>query len=449
MSIKKIYYNQMDNRWVNYPYPAPGYENATVGSSGCAPTCAAMIVSSAKETIYPNQMADISRENGYRVSGGTDAGLFPYVAQRWGLEYKTLKSSYEAFDACQNNWFVVILCGAGLWTTSGHYILAVGTRNDEIEIYDPYLYDGKFNKNGRKGKVSVEGVSCFVQIDTFKAYSEARSFYAFKIPEPVQPDLPNISIENYTDMDLYAEMYVDLRNAFGRNEKKLREHFNTWGINEKRIASYVFDKDVYLGMYEDIRKNIGGNSVALYEHFSTNGIKEKRIGGILYDPDLYYNLYKDIQSVFGQRWGYILKHFLSNGMKENRIASYVFDPIYYYNKYEDLRKNKDYKNVKKDGKILFRHFLANGIREGRVGSQLFDVKYYKEKNKDLQKMSNYEATIHFVTNGIKEGRVASKEFDVRKYRELNQDLDKAFGNDWKAYYKHYLVFGKKEGRKCI
>ena len=179
--MSKVYYNQTDSRWKNHPYTAPGYPNATTGSSGCGPTCVAMVVSSTKEVVRPDVMCDISKENGFRVSGGTAWGLFPYVAQRWGLETRSVKSSYEALQACKDGYFVVISCGAGLWTTGGHYILAVGANGDNIEIYDPYLYSGKFNQLGRQGKVNVQGNSCWVQIDTFKANSNAQAFYAYKV----------------------------------------------------------------------------------------------------------------------------------------------------------------------------------------------------------------------------------------------------------------------------
>ena len=177
----KVYYNQGDSRWGSHPYPAPGYENATVKSAGCGPTCAAMIVSSTKETIRPDTMCDISKQNGYRVSGGTSDGLFTYVSQRWGIEMKRVYSSYEAHQACKEGYYVVICCGSGLWTTGGHYILAVGASEDKIEIYDPYLYAGKFDRYGRAGKVELIGNSAWVQIDTFKANSNAQRFYAFKV----------------------------------------------------------------------------------------------------------------------------------------------------------------------------------------------------------------------------------------------------------------------------
>ena len=193
--MAKIYYNQMDSRWANHPYPAPGYEDKTCGTSGCGTTCGAMIVSSCREIITPDVMCDISRENGYRVPGGTADGLFSYIAKRWEIEMKTLHSSYEAHQACKEGYFVVICCASGLWTTGGHFILAVGANDTDIEIYDPYLYNGKFDRPGRQGKVRLEGVSAWVEINTFKANSNAQRFYAFKVNdgqevEPVQPTTP-------------------------------------------------------------------------------------------------------------------------------------------------------------------------------------------------------------------------------------------------------------------
>lgn len=203
----KVYYNQRDNRWGSHPYPSKNHPSATVRTSGCGTTCAAMIISSCKEIIYPDKMSDISMENGYRALEGTSDGLFSYISERWGIEMKRLHSSYEAHQACKDGYFVVIACGKGLWTTGGHYILAVGANDNEIEIYDPYLYNGKFDINGRSGKVRLEGTSAWVQIDTFKANSNAQRFFAFKIgndsiQEPVQEETTKIKYVNTKSANL-------------------------------------------------------------------------------------------------------------------------------------------------------------------------------------------------------------------------------------------------------
>lgn len=183
--MSKVYYNQADSRWANHPYPSSSLPKATVKSGGCGPTCAAMIISSAKETIRPDKMADIAREQGYRVSGGTSAGLFSYIAKRWGLSIETIHSSYTALEKIKDGYFVVFLAGSGLWTTGGHYILGVGYDGDKIEIYDPYLYSGKYNILNRAGKVTLKGNSAWVQIDTFKKYSNIKQLWAIKVGKDV------------------------------------------------------------------------------------------------------------------------------------------------------------------------------------------------------------------------------------------------------------------------
>lgn len=123
--------------------------------------------------------------------GGTADAFFPFICDRWGLEIERIHSSYEAFERCKNGDFVVMVAGAGLWTSAGHFILAVGTRGDEIQIYDPYLYAGKFDTSSRRGAgVSVEGSSCYVQIDKFKQYSNIQRLWAINIGAQVQPE-PN------------------------------------------------------------------------------------------------------------------------------------------------------------------------------------------------------------------------------------------------------------------
>lgn len=217
--MKKVYYNQADSRWASHPYPSSLYPNATVKSSGCGTTCAAMIVSSTKEIIYPDAMSDISRQNGYRAATGTADALFDYVANRWGFEIKRLHSSYEAHQACKEGWFVVICCSNGLWTTGGHYILAVGAKDDKIEIYDPYLYNGKFNINGRQGKVTLDGNTAWVQIDTFKQYSNAQRFIAFNVGKAITDGVSDAGSSTSNGEVRYVNVNTSLnvRSGIGTN----------------------------------------------------------------------------------------------------------------------------------------------------------------------------------------------------------------------------------------
>lgn len=48
------YYSQVDSRWKNHKYTAIGDKAQTIGTSGCGPTSAAMVVSSIRGTITPD-----------------------------------------------------------------------------------------------------------------------------------------------------------------------------------------------------------------------------------------------------------------------------------------------------------------------------------------------------------------------------------------------------------
>lgn len=181
-----VYYSQIDPRWKNHPYPSPSLPNATVGSGGCGPTSAAAIVVSAiAEIIFPDAMADWARSKGYRVNGGTADALFQAVAQNWGIEFARPKSTFEMADYCRDNWCVVVKVGNGQFTTGGHFIAVMGINDkNEFQIFDPYLYNGKFERYGRSGKGRLEGTTYWMEVQKFKDNANARAFFAFKYKTP-------------------------------------------------------------------------------------------------------------------------------------------------------------------------------------------------------------------------------------------------------------------------
>lgn len=176
---------------------------------------------------------------------------------------------------------------------------------------------------------------------------------------------------------------------------------------------------------------------------SHSSLNEPDIPLNVFDADLYYSLYSDLQSAFGYNVNALNNHYWKYGIYEGRKMSYVFNVFYYYANYKDLQATTFPKFSD-----LYTHFFTVGIKEGRAGTDEFNVSYYKENNEDLKCMSNKEAVRHFVNYGINEGRPTSVNFDVNAYKNKYEDLRNAFGNDIKKYYKHYIMFGKNEGRNC-
>ena len=84
-------------------------------------------------------------------------------------------------------------------------------------------------------------------------------------------------------------------------------------------------------------------------------------------------------------------------------------------------------------------------------SKVFDYNYYVNHNADVKKAfgNDYLAVLrHFVVYGMKEGRQAIAGFNVKSYRNQYPDLRVAFGNDLPKYYLHYINHGYYEKRKA-
>ena len=183
------YYSQADSRWANVMYSSIGDRSQTMKSSACGPTSAAIIVSSSKGTILPTTMANLFVDNGYRTSNnGTAWAAFPFVADYFDFnEYYTTSSFDTAMsylsqkDANGNSkYYIVASCGSGLFTSGGHYITLVSLDGNTIQVYDPYLYSGKFTTASRRAaNVNVSGNSAFVSKSSFKTYANYRNFWIY------------------------------------------------------------------------------------------------------------------------------------------------------------------------------------------------------------------------------------------------------------------------------
>lgn len=175
------YYSQIDNRWKNNLYTSVGNITQTIGSSGCGPTCASMVVSSIKGIITPPQMAEIFVQNGYRSSNnGTYWSAYRAVADQFNIGYTETSDIQRALDLLRNKNYVIVSCGNGLFTTGGHYIVLAGIEGNTLKIYDPYLYNGKFNTSTRRGKVEVSGNTIYCSVDTFKKYANYKGFFCYQ-----------------------------------------------------------------------------------------------------------------------------------------------------------------------------------------------------------------------------------------------------------------------------
>ena len=175
------YYSQLDNRWRYNMYSSVGDSSQTIGTSGCGPTSAAMVVSSIKGNITPDSMANLYTQYGYRSANqGTYWSAFKWTADVFDIEYSECYKLDDAVAKLKDNHYIIASCNQGLFTYGGHFIVLVGVEGDYIKVYDPYLYNGKFDVSSRRGKATVSGNTVYVSIENFRAYANYQKFFCFK-----------------------------------------------------------------------------------------------------------------------------------------------------------------------------------------------------------------------------------------------------------------------------
>ncbi len=175
------YYSQIDNRWKNKMYSSVGNTAQTIGTSGCGPAAAAMVVSSIKGNITPDQMADLYMKYGYRSANqGTYWSAFKWTADVFDIGYSEYYKLDDAIAKLKDNHYIIASCNQGLFTYGGHFVVLVGLEGNYIKIYDSYLYNGKYDVASRRGKAIVKGNTTYVSIQNFRQYANYKKFFCFK-----------------------------------------------------------------------------------------------------------------------------------------------------------------------------------------------------------------------------------------------------------------------------
>lgn len=241
------YYSQVDSRWKNHTYTSINDKSQTIGTSGCGPTSASMIVSSIKGTITPNVMGDLFVQNGYRSkNSGTYWSAFRAVADEFDIGYTETNSLDKAVELLRNNNYVIASVGNGLFTYGGHFIVLVSVDNNTIKIYDPYLYNGKFNTSTRRNKVTVSGNTVYCSIDNFRKYANYKGFFAYKY------DINSTITENKTDSQVITNS--NIKNTVG-TIKTLNTNTKLY-TSSNMSSGYNYKKGTKVQVLENITSKI-------------------------------------------------------------------------------------------------------------------------------------------------------------------------------------------------
>lgn len=149
MNNRPIDYKQYDGRWASKGYNGKGERDKTIKSSGCGPTCAAMVIATlADKSVTPVDTCAWSAAHGYKYANqGTAYSYFKPQLAAYGIECRQMLSSRilnqpghaihdQVREYLARGYWVIALMGPGTWTSGGHYVL-VWDWDDKVRINDP------------------------------------------------------------------------------------------------------------------------------------------------------------------------------------------------------------------------------------------------------------------------------------------------------------------------
>lgn len=270
------YYSQVDSKWKNYKYSAINDKSQTIGTSGCGPTAAAMVVSSIRGTITPPEMGDLFVKYGYRsANNGTYWSAMKWTADVFNIDYRETSNLDTVVKLLNDNYYVIAICNEGLFTYGGHFIVLTGTENNNIKVYDPYLYFGKFSVPSRIGKATLKGNTVYVTVKKFKKYANANMFYCYKndnvdkkentTTTVIKEDTSTVKNVDYK-VKVTAQSGLNIRTGASTNYKctgayvkgkivTITKESNGWGKTDKGWICLKYTSRVQVSQYKTMTVN--------------------------------------------------------------------------------------------------------------------------------------------------------------------------------------------------
>lgn len=127
---------QWDERW-GYQI----YGDNMIAVNGCGPTVISMVAAglTGDNTITPYRVAKFAEENGYyEGEAGTSWSLMTEGAQQFGIYGEEMGLDENGiFSALESGNPIICSVRPGDFTTTGHFIVLVGTEDGKIRVNDP------------------------------------------------------------------------------------------------------------------------------------------------------------------------------------------------------------------------------------------------------------------------------------------------------------------------
>ncbi|MBQ3865972.1 MAG: hypothetical protein II776_03640 [Clostridia bacterium] len=159
-----IFVNQRDYPHLPYPHPTIPDEEFSVFTSGCGLASLIMVVENLTTARFTMEEALVfAAEKKANLCRGTALKILaPATAERFGLDYARGKDMDEVLSCLQKGGMAVALTEGdrngriGLFTHGQHFITLAAYDGEDLCVLDPYLYDGKYEEEGRAGRVRLD-----------------------------------------------------------------------------------------------------------------------------------------------------------------------------------------------------------------------------------------------------------------------------------------------------
>lgn len=127
---------QTDRRWAD-----AAYGNSDIKTSGCAPTCMAMVIVGLthNEKVTPKSVADYAVKKGYYEEGkGTTWEFITEGGKHWKVQGVEISLSYKSIkNQLDEGHPIICSMRPGDFTDEGHFIVLTQIENGKIKLHDP------------------------------------------------------------------------------------------------------------------------------------------------------------------------------------------------------------------------------------------------------------------------------------------------------------------------
>lgn len=181
------FYCQLD--YAHIPYPNALKPSGNIADNGCGVCCASMLIEGMLSIAFSvADCAIFSKRCGAREGFGTDFYILGgALAGRFGLSMRPSNDIEEVIGFLNTNKLGMVVANVrgdregyvGVFADSGHYVLLEGAKNRELCVIDPMYQPGRYDKEGRAGKVRMEGYRAYAAAEVLQADCHQRPFFLY------------------------------------------------------------------------------------------------------------------------------------------------------------------------------------------------------------------------------------------------------------------------------